>query len=427
MHVLVTGANGFIGSHLVGYLIANGFIVTCAVRDVNATKNRFPTAQVIACDFNKDTTTSDWLPRLDGIDSVINCAGVLAGSNHQSIECIHYHAPMALFQACKERGIKRVIQLSALGIEDGPPIDYVTTKKQADNELLELGLSACVIRPSLVYASGSYGGTSLLRALAAFPGVIPLIGDGSQRFCPIAMSDVVKLITRLISHDFQGIINAPGPQSITLKQLLLKYRQWMGYGKVAVLPIAKGVIKCLAKVGDRLKFSTINTNSFAMSQHENIADAKPVQQLLDYQLIDFNQGLAMMPSQTQDRWHARLYLLKPLIKLSLVFLWVLSGLIPLLSSNPQSIVLLKALGMKSSLIKPAIIATCLWDIILAMAMLFSRRPVLVAGLQFVTVLSYTLVATIGLPHLWLDPLAPLLKNVPIMVLILTWLSIAAKR
>jgi uncharacterized protein YbjT (DUF2867 family) len=100
MHVLLTGANGFIGRYILGALLAAGHHVVPAVRRPDEIDRLLPMPAAIRVDMNRDIRPEDWQHRLDGIDAVINCAGVLQGRPGQSIEAIHEAAPKALFEAC---------------------------------------------------------------------------------------------------------------------------------------------------------------------------------------------------------------------------------------------------------------------------------------------------------------------------------------
>ena len=188
MRILVTGAAGFIGRHIVAALGSAGHRVVCATRDVERTRRMFPGQESIACDFNRDVTTDAWLPRLVGIDAVVNCVGILQSRRGQSMAAIHSAAPKALFDACVRTGVRRVMQISALGV--GPQVStaYSQSKLDADRYLETLDLDWVVLRPSLAYTpAGSFGGTSLFRALAALPWIVPLVGNGRQLFQPIHM------------------------------------------------------------------------------------------------------------------------------------------------------------------------------------------------------------------------------------------------
>ena len=88
MRVLLLGAGGFIGREIFAALTRRGHRVVPAVRDP-ARVPPFCDEPAIAIDMNLDVTVAAWLPRLAGIDAVVNCAGVLQGTRSQSIEAIH--------------------------------------------------------------------------------------------------------------------------------------------------------------------------------------------------------------------------------------------------------------------------------------------------------------------------------------------------
>jgi uncharacterized protein YbjT (DUF2867 family) len=178
VRVLVVGANGFIGSYITAELLKDNHDVVCAVRDIKATKRKFPNLEILACDFNNDTDQQKWLNNLQNIDVVINVSGVLTSTNNNKIENVHFFGPKALFDACILAKVKRIIHISALGIDNEKTTDYAITKKKIDNYLKTLkNIDWVILQPSLVYTSGCYGGTSLFRSLSALPWFIPLIAQ----------------------------------------------------------------------------------------------------------------------------------------------------------------------------------------------------------------------------------------------------------
>lgn len=167
MRVLVTGATGFIGSHVVAALLAAGHEPVPCARDKLFGKRRLPGLDWLKVDFNTETSIADWLPRVRGVDAVVNCAGILQGSIHQSMDKVHRAGPIALFAACARAGVRRVVQVSAIGADPDGATAFSRSKAKADAFIAGLDLDWIVLRPSLVYGAGSYGGTSLLRGLAA--------------------------------------------------------------------------------------------------------------------------------------------------------------------------------------------------------------------------------------------------------------------
>src|SRR6185295_3917040 len=103
---LVTGAYGFIGSAVVAALLREGADVTGAGRDVALGRKLRPDIEWVECDFNADIEPERWLNRLEGIDAVVNCVGILQGSLRDDARRIHEDATVALFKACERAGVK---------------------------------------------------------------------------------------------------------------------------------------------------------------------------------------------------------------------------------------------------------------------------------------------------------------------------------
>src|SRR3954453_21134113 len=112
MRVLVTGAYGLIGSTILARLHRDGHDIVGAGRALSEAGRRFPYARWIEADFARLTTPAAWLSRLKNIDAVINCVGVLQQGMRDDIERVHVTATGALFDACRQAGVRRVIHVS---------------------------------------------------------------------------------------------------------------------------------------------------------------------------------------------------------------------------------------------------------------------------------------------------------------------------
>ena len=121
MNVWLLGASGFVGRH-----------VAQALRDAGHTLVSRPRV-----DMARVTVAADWLPYLSGVDAAVNTVGVLRDSRRCPIWPTHASGPQALFDACAQAGVRRVVQVSALGIE-GNPTAYARSKRAADEHLLAL-------------------------------------------------------------------------------------------------------------------------------------------------------------------------------------------------------------------------------------------------------------------------------------------------
>lgn len=431
MRILVTGATGFIGRHLVAHLAGAGHHVICGVRDPARSARLFPGLEHLACDFNCDIAPSAWEPRLQGVDAVINCAGILQGRPGQSITAIHTLAPKALFDACLATGVRRVIQISALGAEPEAGTAYAETKHAADLHLQSLDLAWTVVQPSLAYTtSGSYGGTSLFRALAALPFMVPVVGDGRQAFQPIHMADLAVAICRLLEapEPPRRVVKAVGPEAVAFRELLLALRSWLGLPPARVVRVPKLLAAVAARFGDLFGHGPVNTTALKMMTYGNTAEPDELVEITGIEPRSFYGTLAREPAHVQDRWHARLYFLRPFLRLTLALFWIATGLVTLFwASRDQVFALLELAGVPSALLPFALWGGAVTDIVLGGLLLFAWRVRLVALLQLAVTAVYLLALSFGLPDLWLDPLGPLVKTLPIMVATLVMIAIEDDR
>ena len=199
MRILVTGATGLIGSAVVARLIRAGHAVTALSRRVATARRRQPEAEWVSVDVARHVTAEHWLPHLQGVDAVVNCAGALQDGPSDSLKGVHAVGIAALFAACEQLGIRRVVHFSAIGVDRATPTEFSRTKLEGDQALMARDLDWIILRPSVVLGRAAYGASALMRALAALP-VLPLMPNTGplqvvqqSLFHQIALLDTVSL------------------------------------------------------------------------------------------------------------------------------------------------------------------------------------------------------------------------------------------
>ncbi|PXV53274.1 Uncharacterized conserved protein YbjT, contains NAD(P)-binding and DUF2867 domains [Dyella jiangningensis] len=431
MRVLVTGAYGFIGSHIVAALSAAGHEVVCAVRGARV-DSRFPGLRAVACDMSRDVAPETWLPRLEGIDVVVNCAGILREHGSDRFDTVHVRAPQALYEACVRAGMRHVVQISALGhADDG---EFIASKHRGDALLASMPLNATILRPSLVYsARGSYGGTSLLRAMAAMPGVIA-VPRAAVTPCvqPIAAEDVALAVVAALSRRADGaeILQLVGPKAMGLAEYLQHWRRWLGLRAARLWIVPTSLVRIACRIGERLGQGPLGETMQRMLEHGNLGDAgalTTMRERLNLSPRTLERALAEAPSHVQDRWHARLYLALPLLRVTLALLWLASGVVGWTLSADAVAASAQGgpLSAEASLVLAR--ATATLDLLLGALCLLRWRPRLVLGGMLLMLLGYTVGIGAMWPAHWLDPLGGLLKNVPLMAAIAALLLTEEKR
>lgn len=426
MRIMVLGAGGFIGRHILSALLAAGHEVTGVVRTIGNLPDAFPQAQFLAVDLAKAIDPADWAGRLEGIDCVVNAAGILRGP---TMDAVHLVMPCALHRAARDAGVRHIMLISAISARPDVDTDYSVSKLAGEAVLQEAGLDWTILRPSLVYGDGSYGGTSLIRGMAGLPFVIPVPGQGAFAFTPIHVSDLARDVAAICGQSaFYGTVLEPvGPDTLSLRDILAQYRSWLGFGRARFLPVPMPVMRAMAKVGDVMGDGPIATNSLAQLVAGNAGDSAAYRGATGTSSRSLGQALQAHPAQVQDRWHARLFFLAPAIQAVLVMLWLASAWLGFAHGDEATRQLVSSLGLPADLADPLRIGSSALDIAVAGLVLFDRKARWSTMVQLAVVAGYTLVIGLALPGLWSDPLGPLLKNLPIMLLVLVYGAIGDKR
>ncbi len=296
LRILVLGASGFIGRHAAAALRAAG-------HDTLAAK----------IDFTRALRAEDWLPALRGVDAVLNAVGIIRERGRRSFTTLHYAAPRALFDACTVAGVRRVVQISALGADESARSRFHRTKRRADEYLAGLDLDWAIVQPSIVFGEGG-DSARLFTLLAALP-LIPVPGDGRQSVQPIHVDDLVEALVKLVSVPMKIRLHAVGPRALTLREWLRLLRAQMGLGRARFVPVPLWLVP-------------VERETLQMLQRGNTAPPDTITQLLrraprdPSDFLDASSGAALA-------LRARLDWLLPLLRFSIGTVWIVSGVVSL--------------------------------------------------------------------------------------------------
>jgi len=261
MKILLTGASGFLGGHLMQALTRSGHRVT-------------PVSRRHGLDLATACTPRAWAPLLDGVDVAINAAGILGQTPTQRFETLHVQAPCALFEACVLAGVGRVVQISALGADDGARSGYHRSKRAADRALLEQPLAGFVLRPSLVHGPGGASARTL-RRLARWP-VLPVVGNGLQQVQPVHVDDMVTtVLTCLHAPRLTAPLDVVGPEPMAWRSWMQRLRAAQGLPPAPVLQVPVPLVHALMTLGQPFS-PLLRVDNLRMLQAGNVADVRPL-------------------------------------------------------------------------------------------------------------------------------------------------------
>ncbi len=446
MHVLVIGGYGFIGEAIVRALHAAGHRVTGMGRAVARAERRMPFARWVGADLRDLQTPEDWQTFLAGIDAVVNAAGALQDGGRDDLAAVQARAMFALYAAASVGTRPLIVQISANTAGPGDGLPFLATKRVADEALKASGLPHVILRPALVIGRNAHGGTALVRALAAFPGAAPLVHPDA-RVQTVALDDVAAAVVaavagRIAPDDDLALAH---PLTVTLRDLVTRHRAWFGLPPARALVAPQWLAGLAARAADlagRLGWrSPLRSTALAIMAGGVTANRESLRELHDslrettesppqaeqpIHLKSLDETLAANPAGAQDLWFARLYLLKPVLIAGLALFWIASGLVALAEFS-HSAAYLDAAGLRPGFEPATVWSTSLADLGLGLLVLWRRfaKPALVGMIALPV--AYLAAASILMPALWLDPLGPLVKVVPSILLAVVALAILDER
>jgi uncharacterized protein YbjT (DUF2867 family) len=424
MRVLVVGGTGLIGSALVARLADDGHeCITVSRAQASRKQGRH-----VRLDVAQTASPEEWFIPLAGIDAVVNAAGALQDASMQGV---HVAGVAALYAACEARGVRRVIHLSAIGADRETPSTFSRTKRDGENVLMACDLDWVVLRPSIVIGRAAYGGSALLRGLAALP-VIPVLPDTAP-IQPVELDDVIETIVFFLKPNSptRQTLDLAGPRRMAFHEAVMIFRRWLRWPQAASLAVPGFAAKILFRLGDLahgLGWRTpITSTAQAEMRRGATGDAETWQRVTGLKARDVETILHREPASVQERWFARLYALKPLVFGVFGLFWIITALISLGPGWDMGVNLLLEGGLAPQMAAVTVALGALADLTIGAAILI--RPLSRYGLWAALIISlvYIALGSALAPRLWSDPLGPMLKIWPVLILNLVAMAIREDR
>jgi NADH dehydrogenase len=251
--VLVIGGSGFIGSHLIARLVAEGKKVVVPTRRYIHARHLIllPTVDLLETDIHDDAQLANLVR---GQDAVVNLVGVLHSSHGKpygkEFRRNHVELPERIAKACVANGVPRLLHMSALGADAAG--DSMYQRSRADGEAAVKRVfdawpegELTIFRPSVVFGPEDHF-MNLFASLARFLPILPIAGS-SARLQPIYVGDVALAMSHAMDdpRTYGKTYPLAGPQAYTLGELVRRAAAWSGHSR-PVLPLPMGLGKLQA-------------------------------------------------------------------------------------------------------------------------------------------------------------------------------------
>jgi NADH dehydrogenase len=292
MKVFLTGATGFVGSHLLRRLLQDGHSVRALVRRPAALRQAGVSGQSVE-QIVGDITDGKLREAAAGCDALINLVGIIYEHGKQTFEAVHHLGTKNLVEAARASGIKRFVQMSALGARPGNASLYHTTKFAAEEEVRKSGIPFVILRPSLIFGPGSAFVQQMISVMQAAPLLRPVAGTGKYRFRPVDVHDVAECFARALTNSeaVGQTIDLVGGEELTLDEIAAEIAACLNIHKTAVhIPIP--VMKMAAAIFSALPIKPpITAVQVRMLEEGSTASPTLMQQIFRITPVRFREGI----------------------------------------------------------------------------------------------------------------------------------------
>jgi len=288
--ILLTGATGFLGGHLVKKLSEERMEVRCLIRPSSAVQSLEGSGASL-CEGDV-TDVGSLKEATKGAKAIVHLVGIIQEGPGVTFEAIHSHGTRNLVEAGLESGVERFVYVSALGARADAITRYHLTKWDAEEAVRKSGMEFTILRPSVIFGPGD-GFTNTLADLCRKSPIIPVIGGGRYRLQPISVHNVVSAIVQSLNGGsaLNKVIEMGGPDQLEFIEILDIIARSIGVRKVR-LKIPSIPLRLLVGFMEKVMANPpVTVDQINMLLEENICDNKEMLETFDLQSIRFSEGI----------------------------------------------------------------------------------------------------------------------------------------
>jgi NADH dehydrogenase len=271
--VFVTGGTGFVGKSVVRALLAQGFLVRVLVSPGSEHDLKgFESIDRVPGDVLK---AEGLAPSVEGCSALIHLVGIIQEQRSRGLtfERLHVQATRNMLALARAVGIKRYVQMSALGTRPDARARYHRTKWEAEESVRASELDWTIFRPSIIFGRGDAFVSMLARMVKRAP-VVPVLGGGSYRLQPIPVEQVAEGFARVLRAPLgvRQTYDVAGPVPYAFVDLLDEIGHASGRSRVRKIHVPLGPVKAITRALDWLPFYPISTDQLTMLEEESVGD-----------------------------------------------------------------------------------------------------------------------------------------------------------
>ncbi len=271
--VCIIGGTGFVGRQIVHQLVARGLRVRVPTRRRERVKNLIvlPTVDVINADVHDPVTLSRLV---SGCDAVISLAGILHENRKGEFVRVHTELPRKIVDACRERGVRRLLHISALKCAHDAPSEYLRSKAGGEQQIRVAqasGIRTTIFRPSVIFGPDDRFLNLFARLARALPAV--MLACPNARFQPVYVDDVARAVVESLdlAPTYGANLELCGPGTYTLQELV---RFVCGVLRMErpILPLNDEMSYVMARMMEWLPVKLMSRDNYYSMKIDNVCD-----------------------------------------------------------------------------------------------------------------------------------------------------------
>ena len=271
----IFGAGGFLGKHLMRQLTKLDYRVKVATRNPYLKGYLKPLGNPGQIELFKTNifNPEDVKQVLKNCDLAINLVGILYETRKQTFNQIHAQFPNLLSELCNELGIKKLVHVSALGVKEGHPSQYMQSKLQGEKNIQDTFKQSVILRPGIMFGPEDKF-FNIFATLAQFSPALPLIGGGKTVFEPIYVGDVAQTIVKSLElNNSKPSIYELGGANYSFKELMQILLSEINK-KRFLIPIPWGMAKFQSYFLQMLPTPLLTPDQVTMLRYDNVVSGE---------------------------------------------------------------------------------------------------------------------------------------------------------
>ncbi len=291
MKVLVVGGSGFVGRAVVSTLLAKGHSARVLSR---GTRSRLAGVEWVAGSLGDPNAVGR---ACAGCDAVLYLAGIIAEVRGQTYHRVHREGTVRVLEAARGAGVRRWIQMSALGTRPGAPSQYHATKWAGEQAVRASGIPWTIHRPSVIHGEGD-GFLGFFERMSRWSPCLPLLRGGRTLFQPVWVGDVATAMVGSLETvaSVGRTYDVCGPERWTLRAMLELMLQVTGRRR-CLLPVPDWAAQAQAWMLEKVVADVLGQtpplcrDQWIMLGEDNVGDSSALKSDLNWNPVGLESAL----------------------------------------------------------------------------------------------------------------------------------------